>query len=544
MPDLKHSFHGHDLGHLRIVAERWGLTLRAPNRSDAVVELTEHLLDTNLIREVVEALPMETRTAIQTLAVNDGQLPWMQFTRSFGEVREMGSGRRDRTRPDKNPVSSAEMLWYHAIIARAFFETARGNQEFAYIPDDLRTLLPQALNPSKPRLLGRPSISSERAYLIPANDQLLNHVCTFLAARRADISLISKIPVDILTFLNSLLTDAGILDAHGLPVIETARTHLEATGAQALASLFQTWHHSSAHNDLHLVPSLQVEGVWENNPLAARSTIIHWLTALPENTWWSLSAFVADLSQTQPDFQRPAGDYDSWYLRDADSGQFLRGFQHWDAVDGALVRYLISGPLHWLGVIDLAAPDEGDATQVTAFRLSGWATALLSGAVAPIPEQTESIHVQSNGRIDVPHRASRSARYQLARFCHWEKDTQHEYRYQIMPETLARAQEQGLHIAHLLALLKKHAEHLPPNIVRALKSWEIHGAQARIEQAVILHLSAPEILTALRKSRAARFLGDPLSPTAITIKPGAEEKVLAALMQIGYLGKNEITIEK
>ena len=543
MPDLKHSLHGHDLGHLRIVAERWGLTLRAPNRSDAIVELTEHLLEISLIHEVVEALPMEARTAIQTLAVNDGQLPWMQFTRSFGEVREMGSGRRDRTRPDKNPVSPAEMLWYRAIIARAFFETARGNQEFAYIPDDLRTRLPQALNPSKPRLLGRPSISSERAYLIPANDQLLNHVCTFLAARRADISLISILPADILTFLNILLADAGILDAHGQPIIEAARAHLEATGAQALASLFQTWQHSAAHNDLHLVPSLQVEGVWENNPLAARSTIIHWLAALPENTWWSLSAFVADLRQTQPDFQRPAGDYDSWYLRDAESGQFLRGFQHWEAVDGALVRYLISGPLHWLGVMDLAAPDEGDETQVTAFRLSSWATALLSGAIAPIPEQAESIHVQSNGRIDVPHRASRSARYQLARFCHWEKDTQHEYRYQIMPETLARAQEQGLHIAHLLSLLKKYAEPVPPNIVRALKSWQTHGAQARLEQAVILHLSAPEILTALRKSRAARFLGDPLSPTAITIKSGAEEKVLAALMQIGYLGKNEITID-
>jgi hypothetical protein len=250
MPDLKHSLHGHDLGHLRIVAERWGLTLRAPNLSDAIVELTENLLETNLIHEVVEALPMEARTAIQTLAVNDGQLPWMQFTRSFGEVREMGSGRRDRTRPDKNPVSPAEMLWYRAIIARAFFETARGNQEFAYIPDDLRTRLPQALNPSKPRLLGRPSISSERAYLIPANE----------------------LPADILTFLNILLADAGILDAHGQPIIEAARAHLEATGAQALASLFQTWHHSAAHNDLHLVPSLQVEGVWENNPLSARST--------------------------------------------------------------------------------------------------------------------------------------------------------------------------------------------------------------------------------------------------------------------------------
>ncbi len=543
MPDLKHSLHGHDLGHLRIVAERWGLMLSAPNPPKAVAELTEKLLDTSLIREVVEALPAEARAAIQTLAVNQGQLPWIQFTRSFGEVREMGSGRRDRTRPDKNPVSPAEMLWYRAIIARAFFDTPRGNQEFAYIPEDFRKSLPQSLYPNKPRSLGRPSTLSERAYLISANDQILDDICTLLAARRADLPIESKMPSDVLIFLNALLTDDGILDVNGQPNIEAARAHLEAPRAQALASIAQAWYHSAAHNDLQFVPSFKIEGVWQNNPLAARSTIIHWLAALPENTWWSLSAFVADLHQAQPDFQRPAGDYDSWYLRDVESGQFLRGFQHWDDVDGAFVRYLICGPLHWLGVMDLAAPDEQVETQVTAFRLSSWAKALLSGANPSIPEQKISVHVQSNGRIDVPRRASRSVRYQLARFCRWEKDTQHEFRYQIIPDTLSRAQEQGLHIAHLLSLLKMHAEPVPPNIIRALKSWENHGSQARLEQAMILHLGAPEILSALRKSRAARFLGDPLSPTAITIKPGAEDKVLAALIEIGYLGRIEIPIK-
>lgn len=537
MPDLKHSLHGHDLGHLRIVAERWGLMLVAPNPSAAITELAEHLLDDSLIGEVLEALPKEVRAAIQALTANDGQLPWVQFTRSFGEIREMGSGRRDRTRPDKNPNSAAEALWYHAIIGRAFFETARGNEEFAYIPDDLRARLPHTLTPSKARLLGRAATASERAFAISATDQLLDHVCTLLAARRADRPFSSKIPDDQRTFLHTLLLDVGILDANDQLNLEAARAHLEAPRAQALSQLAQTWRTSTTHNDLHCVPSLQVEGIWENNPLAARTTIMRWLAALPENTWWSLSAFVADLHQTQPDFQRPAGDYDSWYLRDAESGEFLRGYQHWDQVDGALVRYLITGPLHWLGIMDIAAPEEQAASQVTAFRLSSWARTLLAGTTPNIPEQPLTIHVHATGRIEVPHGASRSVRYQLARFCRWEQDTQHEYRYQITPESLTRAQQQGLKINHLFALLNKHAEPVPPNIIKALKGWESHGAQARLEQAVILHLSSPEILTALRQSRAARFLGIPLSPTAITVKPGAEEKVLATLMEMGYLGQ-------
>jgi hypothetical protein len=53
----------------------------------------------------------------------------------------------------------------------------------------------------------------------------------------------------------------------------------------------------------------------------------------------------------------------------------------------------------------------------------------------------------------------------------------------------------------------------------------------------ILRLSSPQVLKALRASRASRFLGDPLGPTTIIIKSGTGEKVLAALVEMGYLGE-------
>jgi hypothetical protein len=58
-----------------------------------------------------------------------------------------------------------------------------------------------------------------------------------------------------------------------------------------------------------------------------------------------------------------------------------------------------------------------------------------------------------------------------------------------------------------------------------------------VEQVFVLRLSSPEILQELRASRAARFLGDPLGPTTVIVKPGAREKVLAALTEMGYLGE-------
>jgi hypothetical protein len=43
----------------------------------------------------------------------------------------------------------------------------------------------------------------------------------------------------------------------------------------------------------------------------------------------------------------------------------------------------------------------------------------------------------------------------------------------------------------------------------------------------------------LRKSKAAKFLGEVLSPTAVIIKNGAESKVLAALAELGLLAEIE-----
>jgi len=92
-------------------------------------------------------------------------------------------------------------------------------------------------------------------------------------------------------------------------------------------------------------------------------------------------------------------------------------------------------------------------------------------------------------------------------------------------------------VSHLLALLRRHAPAVPPSLVKALERWEEQGTQARLEQLVVLRLSSPEILKELRASRATRFLGEPLGPTAIIVHAGAQQKVLVALAELGYLGE-------
>ena len=537
MPDLAHALQGNDLGYLRMIANAWGIELNAPDAYTALPVLVSGICNQILVNEIVEALPDQARRALLALLDNEGRMSWSLFTRRYGEVRTMGAARRDRERPDLKPASPAEMLWYRALIGKAFFNLTNETQEYAFIPDELLDFL-EPLNSSGQLALGRPASPGECNFTIPANDRILDHACTLLAALRiggASSRLIDKDWGISLPVLTKLLISAGMLDGKTKPRPEAVRTFLEASRADALNTLAQSWLKSSSLNELRLLPGLKFEGEWRNNPLQTRQTVFELLSQLPQDVWWNLPSFVNAIRDVHPDFQRPAGDYDSWFIRKENSDDFLRGFSSWDEIDGALLRFLITGPLHWLGFYDLAAPDPQAAP--TAFRPSGWAEALWHGNPPNgLHPEKENIRLTSAGHLKVGCYAPRSVRYQVARFCEWETEGPDEYRYRLTPESLELARQQGLKTAHLISIFKRYAtKPLPPTLIESLDRWEKSGVQTRLEHVTLLQTASPEILASLSKSRAARYLGETLNPTTVIIKPGGEDAIRAALLELGYL---------
>jgi len=297
-----------------------------------------------------------------------------------------------------------------------------------------------------------------------------------------------------------------------------------------LNMLYKAWLNSTTFDELRLIPSILCEGEWKNQPQVTREFLMNLINDIPQGKWWSISAFVKAIKDKYPDYQRPAGDYDSWFIKRESDGQFMRGFAYWDAVDGALIKYLIQ-TLHMLGKVDLAAPEQGK--EATAFKI-----------VSKVESQTSNstfdskIIVSSNGRITVSRHFSRTVRYQLARFCEWDDPKGDDYFYRVTAESLRRATEQGLKAEQLLAMLVKYTkEAVPPAMVKALKRWDANGPEARVESLLVLRVSKPEIMEEMRKSKAGKYLGEMLSPTAVVVKSGAIQKVLAELAELGLLAE-------
>ena len=528
MPSLEKTLRGYDMGYLRILAERWGLDFPSGEAEAVRKELSARLCDPSLAEEMLDALPDEARAALDALMQQGGRIPRGVFTRRFGEIREMGPGRRDREKPHLHPVSTAEYLFYRAFIARAFFDTEDGPQEFVYIPDEFRAVIPQPRSAQQDSF-GRLARPEEYAYPRDASDRLLDDATTFLAARRAGNPLPEGAVRVPQPFLEALLRAAGLVDDRGVRR-DAVKVFLTQPRAEAFASLLARWTESAEINELRLMPHLRFEGVWKNDPLAARRFVREILASLPQGKWWHLPSLIDDVRANLPDFQRAGGEYESWFIRRAADGESLQGFEHWEEVDGALIRYLITEAMYWLGLVDLAAGEkEGE---ILAFRVR---------AAQPSAEEMERrTVVSSQAVLSIPRLASRAFRYQIARFCAWLPSREADvYRYQLTPQALTLARKENLEPRHFLALMRKHVQgEIPPSVTRALHRWALNGTEARVESVTLLRLASPEVRERIRNSRAERFLGEEISPTDVVLRKNQIQKFLAALAEAGILGED------
>ncbi|MEN6434863.1 MAG: helicase-associated domain-containing protein, partial [Anaerolineaceae bacterium] len=172
-----------------------------------------------------------------------------------------------------------------------------------------------------------------------------------------------------------------------------------------------------------------------------------------------------------------------------------------------------------------------------AFRWSRWATSLLKDQVPGIKEPVPGkIHLFNTGLITIPRAASRTARYQIARFCDWEERKGDDFRYRISPAGFQQASKQGLSPAQIIPLLHKFAENpLPPGILQAIEHWEKAGTTTHIQTAILLRLETAEAMEKLQRTRAARYIVEVITPTTCLIKPGSQGFIRDTLAELGYL---------
>ena len=536
MPSLKYVFKDQDFDFIKICAKNWHLDIKSSDKKSAINEFIIRISEVNTINYYINNLPQDSKIAFDFLLEHQGKFPSLQYLHQFGEIRVMGPARRDREKPYKNPISPVEDLWYRGLIGKSFLEDASLLEEYFYIPDEIM----QSLIPEKSEneyQFGEAALPEQHLVEYLANDTILDYMCTMLSSCRNNKEIstptLNKWKISY-SALSELFRAVNLINVDNQPNPDITKNYLEADRGQALLQLYNDWINNEQFNELHLIPDLVFEGKWKNDPIRTRKTLLGFVEKVPENTWWSIPSFINAIKKLNPDFQRSAGEYDSWYIRKSNSKQYFKGISSWHEVEGELITHFITGPLHWLGITDLGSPSK--SAKPSSFRLSRWSQQILNDRIPlPIKEEKEKVIIISNGNIYISPLCPRAIRYQISRFCNWIEDKK-EYWYHLTPSSLQNAKGQGLKTKYLLKLLESHGKSpIPPGIKKAINNWDQNGSQAIIEQHTILTADTAEIINALEKSNAHRFLGKKLNPTTIIIKGNAREHIRKALAENGYL---------
>ena len=141
-----------------------------------------------------------------------------------------------------------------------------------------------------------------------------------------------------LAFLFGVGLSADLVETQGgkaYPKRAEARRWLSLPRAAQVQALAEGWRGGIAYRDLWHVPGLYPEPggeLDEYDPAVARDNALELMgTIVPKQEWWLLEDFIQSIKETDADFQRPGGDYESWYIRN-ENGDYLKGFESWDAV--------------------------------------------------------------------------------------------------------------------------------------------------------------------------------------------------------------------
>lgn len=564
MRSLEKALQDHELIVLRVIGEWWELDLTGADKAASIKALARTLPELDLEQELLY-LPPEEMAAMQALVAQGGRMPVATFSRRFGEVRLMGPGALEREEPWFDPISATEDLWYRGFIYRGFDETADGMVEFFYIPDELLALMPEveleeeeeegeaeeelyldeepAVSPTpRPRATAVVEIIAAKSppdVYLPATTAVVDDMTTLLAM--AQIGRLSDgqgerlqpylYDPDLvrLSLLKTLAVEMGLLRQVGdsYRPARTAVSWLQKSRENQLRDLVEAWS-QSAWNELRHVPELICEGSnWTNDPIAARSALLDALTLTDK--WYAWADVLAYIKKHDPDFQRPNGNYETWYIRDAQSGQYLNGFASWELVEGRLLTYLLRGPLVWLGMSEVGEE---------LFRLTSRALAWLKDEAAQDKDIAVPIVVNDDASLLVPFNADRYQRFQVARIAEPLPVTRDKpFAYRITPSSLKLAQEQQIAPDRVLQFLAKASNRpLPASTKRAIERWAEQGTEGRIEQVIVLRVKEREILDKLRQHPKTRpLIGESIGELAAVVAAEQWHELCQAAAQLGLL---------
>jgi len=306
----------------------------------------------------------------------------------------------------------------------------------------------------------------------------------------------------------------------------------------------------------------------------ARGALLEQLRLLEPGVWLSADRFLSRLSMTVAhllfQFRRGGRDYPGWDVgpaapyhsrdyrapqsdtpaperypfasardraRDTATPSRLSSGRRFAEIEGTFVGGALSGPLHWLGLVDIST----DSGRLLAFRISSSGAPVLgiqsSQPLASKPTDPESearLVVQPNFQVFALGPISEATLARLELFADRVKADRSAFEYTLSRAAIYRGQKAGVSAEQIIRFLEQASgAALPQNVLRTLRDWGAQHERIVFHRAVALcEAASAEMLDAVWAEPAIQsYLQKRLTPTVALVKKGRAQALRDALLQ-------------
>jgi|GEM_PF-6951474 len=274
-----------------------------------------------------------------------------------------------------------------------------------------------------------------------------------------------------------------------------------------------------------------------------RMALVRFLSLLPENKWISVEAFLRTVYEVLPNILHMSSESGVWWLESTHKKkQFGTSFEDWLTGYGQLILAILTGPLRWFGMIELAyrqdQPVAMRLTPIGAFTLGRKTSIDVTSHRAGLkPEQI--VHFNDDLTVELASGIALPELYTLLnQIGRLENITTQTLIYRLDAGGVQRCLEQGDTAANLIDRLSQlSGKPLSEAWQRRLHEWENNYGRLHLYQDIALveltdDLALHELLaaTSLRNHLIYRF-----SNRLIAIRSDAIDELTQEMEKRGYM---------
>ena len=268
---------------------------------------------------------------------------------------------------------------------------------------------------------------------------------------------------------------------------------------------------------------------------SARKVVIHYLEEICGDGWCDEAAFCDSLRTISPDFLREDYASPGWAVVEIASGAELYGPGSWESVEREWLRYLLRGPLYWLGVVRWGRSQDD---RPIAFQLvKGENTA--ATVVLKIAEVGDEL------RVAAPPQCNLAQLYQFEPYMELLKRAS-AGSYRLGRDTVLAAMEAGGSHDELVGLLGVlGGESLPDALKQRAAGWAADYGRFTLEAATLLTAESEEDSGWVgSQPGVAPCLGEQLGVSSHRVVPERLWELVEALKRAGQLPRVDPTLRR